>query len=211
LDGFVQAKQAFEILEGEEIPMKIVGIAPNEPVQIMKSYQVFAFPRLCHCPLPTWCAPPSSCLINVCLVMPIKPKSLLFLALQRYIPKRRKSEGYRGISLLQSQFIEEQFWAQPSILVVLNEEKSLTVGVTFFTWLFERNLNPGFYGSPLMSIPSDRVTRSDPPAPELIQKIRSGERFLQVLQLHEISCLLNFFRRPIPWNPNRHSQISTFV
>jgi hypothetical protein len=104
-----------------------------------------------------------------------------------HIPKRRKSEGYRGISLLQSQFIEEQFWAQPSILVVLNEEKSLTVGVTFFTWLFERNLNPGFYGSPLMSIPSDRVTRSDPPAPELIQKIRSGnilrsgERFLQVL------------------------------
>jgi ribonuclease Z len=44
LDGLVQAKQAFEILEGKEIPMKIVGIAPNEPVQIMKSYKVFAFP-----------------------------------------------------------------------------------------------------------------------------------------------------------------------
>jgi hypothetical protein len=44
LDGLAQAKQAFEILEGKEIPMKIVGISPNEPVQIMKSYKVFAFP-----------------------------------------------------------------------------------------------------------------------------------------------------------------------
>jgi ribonuclease Z len=44
-EGLLEAKTAFERLEGKEIPMKIVGIAPNEPpVEIARGYKVFAFP-----------------------------------------------------------------------------------------------------------------------------------------------------------------------
>lgn len=50
LEGLIQAKQAFEILEGKEIPMKIVGISPNEIVQITKAYKVLAFPTIHRVP-----------------------------------------------------------------------------------------------------------------------------------------------------------------
>lgn len=50
VEGLIQAKQSFELLEGKEIPMKIIGISPNETVQITKSYKVLAFPTLHRVP-----------------------------------------------------------------------------------------------------------------------------------------------------------------
>jgi hypothetical protein len=45
LESLIEAKTAFERLEGKEIPMKIVSITPNEPaLEIVKGYKVFAFP-----------------------------------------------------------------------------------------------------------------------------------------------------------------------